>query len=364
MAYSSPGQPRPFDSVGQLTITRSLSDMGEGLGQYGEDTEVLFEEHDAPPASETSPAERLEHQHPLHDSPASHQASTSTMLLEKPSSLFKPLDLDKGYEYGPAVQFAPGYFTTMPGKQAATPRGGEARSPDKRTSPDPTSADRVPIPYFPSRDGGGRTENRTNTKTAQHEPADRPRKLALKPNNEVTARGNSNPVGRSTVTRHVPPPISKPPFPDTSPESSERPFAPPLAPPKLTGALNKLSTRAQVLANGLTQVSEPPSGQKPNVSSPVAHNYKHMSPHHTPLEPGQQAPHPMTRKAERDQKHLHPPMPAAETPAYPVPTREPPGASPSHMANRPLKDWTQVRPARPTHRARPVSRGSNVSKQR
>ncbi len=363
MAQSSPGQPRPFDPMGQLTTTGSLSDVGADPVQYIEDTGVLFEQQDAPLASRTSPDRRADHQHDLHNDAADFTASTSTMLLEKPSSLFKPLDLDKGYEYGPAVQFAPGYFTKMPGKPATTLHGDQSRPPENKTSSRPTAAVQVPVSYFPSQDGGNRTENATTARPVQLNHADR--EVPLRAKNGVAERSNTNPLGGSTATGQIPPPISKPPFPDTSPKSSTQPFAPPQhlrSETKSTTTLNKPTRRTQPLTNGQTQHSEPPSGQKQNVSSPMAHGYNSTSPHHIPPEPGHQPQHPRARRAERDQKHHHHPMPTTERPTSS--TRELADVSQSHMANRPLKDWTQVRPVRPTHRARPVSRGSNVSKQR
>ncbi|KAK3905244.1 hypothetical protein C8A05DRAFT_12913 [Staphylotrichum tortipilum] len=156
-----------------------------------------------------------------------------------------------------------------------------------------------------------------------------------------------------------------PPFPDTSPKSTERPFAQPRAlceDNNFTPALGTLSTTTQVPANVKTQVSEPPSGQKPNMSSPLAHDYNRTSSHSTHPESNQEALHPRSKKGERN--HMRHPPQVLSMERMPYSKRESADATQNHMANQPLTDWTHVRPSGPTHRARPVSRGSNVSKQR
>ncbi|KAH6843094.1 hypothetical protein B0I37DRAFT_437149, partial [Chaetomium sp. MPI-CAGE-AT-0009] len=227
------------------------------------------------------------------------------MLLEKPSSLSKHLDLGKGYEYGPAVQFTPGFFTSMPGKQA--------------------------VKQAPTRQEGH-----------CHNPL-------------VNGHGNSDKWG---VARCVP----NPPFPDSAPKVLARPFTQ----TPVTRVENK-SPSVPGEEEISVQPSAPVRGSPPNAeahtSPPAIRDHNHNTvPHFGSPSRKQQEQLADAAGEGRSRPHQPPFVPPAGG------SRRLVGESMdrvrNHTVNRPMKEISHVGVTKSIHRVRPVSRSSNVSKQR
>ncbi|KAK3292795.1 uncharacterized protein B0H64DRAFT_365953 [Chaetomium fimeti] len=291
------------------------------------------------------------------------------MLLEKPSSLSKHPDLGKGYEYGPAVQFTPGFFTSIPGKQAVKQapirQKGHSQYPKDNFSSgsvqgacglrtsfsaignEPTAnvtTSNLPVASSP---------NRAPPPTASHSPL-------------LNDHGNSD---KWEVARGVPGATRNPPFPDSSPKEPTRPPTQTLAtrvgnkPPSAPGEEER-SAQASAAVGGL------PSNAVARISPPAAHisppavrdrNHNAIPSFGSPSRKQQESLE--DAAGEGRSKPQHPPLvpPAGGSRRL---GEESMDRARNYTVNRPVKEIQHVGLTKSIHRVRPVSRSSNVSKQR
>jgi hypothetical protein len=363
MAHSSPGQARELDSFDRFTAADSLSDPAKDFEYHHEDQAVSLQQQEPLDISQSSPKANDQKHHDLPtEETGGHRESHDSMLLEKPSSLLKQLDLGKGYAYGPAVQFAPGFFTSMPGKRAAkqAPICQEAQShylKDNLSSGSVRGASNL-RPSFPSI-GSEPTANVTSNNLPTASSPNRVQLLTA--SHSPTVNDHRNPDTRE-VGRGVPLTTRAPPFPDTSPKESTRLYTQDWATrvgnnhPRVPDKEEK-SAQISAPARGL------PSNAEADVSPPTARDHDHNTMPHF----GSPSFNPQGRLTgeagkERSQLHHSPVVPPAAVSRRFV--EEPVDRARNHMVNRPVKEIAHVGVTKAIHRVRPVSRSSNVSKQR
>ena len=367
MAFSSPGQPRAFDPMDQMPTAGSLSDTAGDTSHRDGDAEVPFEQQELPFPfpSQTSPQHGHDTQVVPEENRTSYTATQDTMLLEKPSTLSRAFDLDKGYEYGPAVQFAPGFFTKMHGKQAPIHQDEQPQPlKDKRSSRSPQTSRPSPT-QFPSPDYGP-VKKATAGQSRQVVSADRSQPKPLTADRGGPSLGNcdGNPDAVAAARKNIQM-AEKPPFPDTSPTEPARPVPQTLA--TRTGSKPAISLAR---GEGTPQIPIPKPtmtdglalGQGFHISPGRAQDDGQTTPTYDLHGYGRHIPHERADDDERNGRSQHPPVPPMETSCYSA--REPTDRARNHVVNRPLRGTVHPRPARPVHRVRPESRSSNVSKQR
>ncbi len=360
MAFSSPGQPRAFDPMDQMPMAGSLSDTAEDTRHLDGDAKIPFEQQDLPFPSQASPQHGHDTQAVPGESTISYTATQDTMLLEKPSTLSRTLDLDKGYEFGPAVQFAPGFFTKMHGKQVPIHQDEQPQPLNDKHSPSSSKASRLSRPQFPSPDYD-LVKKAAAGQTRQVVPADQVQTQPLITDPPSVGK-NGKPDGATAARKTQK--AEKLPFPDTSPTEPARSASQTLSTrleSKSATSLARGEGTPQVPITKTTMTEESTLGQGFHISPRRAQDNGQKTPIHDPHEYGRHIPH---EKADNDGRHgrnQHP-VPSMENPPYS--TMESTDRARNHVVNRPLRGTVHPRPARPTHRARPESRSSNVSKQR
>ncbi len=362
MAFSSPGQPRAFDPMDQMPMAGSLSDTAEDTRHLDGDVEIPFEQQDLPFSSRTS----LQHGHDTQavpdESTLDYTAVQNTMLLEKPSTLSRALDLDKGYEYGPAVQFAPGFFTKMHGKQPPIHHDEQPQPLKDKHSPISSQNSRPSRPRFLSPDYGP-VKQTTAGQTRQVVPADQVQTQPLTANHPSVEKCNGKPDG-VVVARNNTQMAEKPPFPDTSPTKPARPV-----PQILSTRIESKPATSLARGEGTPLVPTPKSaiteelalGQGFHISPRRAQDDGQTTPTYLSHEYGRHIPHEKADDDGRNGRNQHPVPPMGNS-RYSV--MESTDCARNHVVNRPLRGTVHPRPTKPTHRARPESRSSNVSKQR
>lgn len=339
-------------------MRESLGDTADHAAHHNENAEILFEHQEPLLSRQPSPTRGQSNQGGSDKITASCSNSEDTMLLEKPSTLSRTLDLDKGYEYGPAVQFAPGFFTKMPGKQAPIHRNEQPQGPDNDPSP-PLSQARHDHGLSPNSRPAGKTISRQS----------HPVESSVRPGAQPPITGlpfgetlNNKPNGGETIVlKQGSQVVGQPPFPDTSPKQPARPAVQARVQKKSATASTTGETRAGIPIPGPAMTSNLGWGQESCVS-PHTTQVREAIPHHSP--PGRDRPTPFgtAELGERDGRVHRSPMPPAGSSRYSA--REPADRARNHMVNRPMREAVHSRPARSVHRARPESRSSNVSKQR
>lgn len=361
MAHSSPGQARELDSVNQFPTADSLSDPAKDFEYHYEDPAVSFKRQEPLHISQSSPNKNDQGHHVLPaEETDGHRNPHDSMLLEKPSSLSKYLDLGKGYEYGPAVQFAPGFFTSMPGKQAAK-QAPIRREAHPRYLNDDLSSGSVrgagnPRPSFPSIG----SEPTANVTTNNLPTVNSPNQLQpLTASHSPTVNGHSN-FDKCEVGKGVPLATRNPPFQDTSPKEPTRPFSQaratrtennhPRVPEKVTSV--QISGPARVL----------PSDPKAQVSPSAVRDHDHNAISHFGSPSCNLQEQVTEARKERSPLHRSPLVPPAGVSRRFA--EEPVDRARNHMINRPVKEIAHVGVTKAIHRVRPASRSSNVSKQR
>ena len=358
MAHSSPGQSRPLDSVDRFPTADSLSDPTKTFECHDEDPALLFEQQEPLDISQSPPKTNNKCHHDLPaEETDDYRDSHDSMLLEKPSSLSKHLDLGKGYAYGPAVQFAPGFFTSMPGKQAAkqAPIRQEAHSHYLDNPPSgPTRGAGSLRPSFSSIGSEPRASTSSNLLAVRSPDQAEPLTASHSP--KVDGPNSSDKWG---VRRDIPLMARAPPFSDTSPKELTRPFN---QAPTVRVERNHPGVPDKEKA---TQISAPAKGSSSDAeahrSPPAARNHDHAIPHFG--SPSCNPQELLTDEAGKERRQPHPPLvpPTGGSRRFPGESAD---RTQNHMVNRPVKDIAHVGLTKAIHRVRPVSRSSNVSKQR
>ncbi|KAK4128501.1 hypothetical protein N657DRAFT_561713 [Parathielavia appendiculata] len=281
------------------------------------------------------------------------------MLLEKPSTLSKNLNLDKGYQFGPAVQLVPGYFTHRPGKQAhlqqdvcLQPQVQDILSRSAKQTGSSQAAFRSL--------GGTPTENATISNLRSAVSSGRLR-TNPSPSSCGSSHESTNKHDGETTTRKLPLTIEHVPFPDASPKQSAKPTFP------VPKARNQheapaLPTDVETLSEVLTvaRTNNSASAPEPRTSQPTVQCYAdNANRHHESPNYDQRAPLAASEREERSHRQHRSSTPQVVSACHSV--REYGEQSRSHMA-RPVRDMGR-RPAQADYRARPESRSSNISKQ-
>ncbi len=366
MAFSSPGQPRDLDPMDQMPLTGSLSDIAGGSVHGDGGAEIPFEQRDptfpVQPSSQLGPQHEHSTQADFRENTADYTASNDTMLLEKPSTLSRSLDLDKGYEYGPAVQFAPGFFTKIQAKQAPIHQNQQPQPLKNDQSPRSDRASRSSRSRFPSPNCDS-AEATTGSHSHPTESTDQPQAAPLVTAHTSVTNWGKKPE-RVATPRTVTQTTGKPPFPDTSLKEPTRPVVQTQAARvegKPVSSLPREDVRPQVAALRPGVAEELVLGQGSHISPRRAQGGHHTILPHGPPGYDRQIPHEPVDNARNAGLH-----------DTPLPTLGVSGPSlmdaahrtRNHVANRPLRAAMNDRPTRPVHRARPESRSSNVSKQK
>ncbi|EAQ85174.1 hypothetical protein CHGG_09188 [Chaetomium globosum CBS 148.51] len=150
-----------------------------------------------------------------------------------------------------------------------------------------------------------------------------------------------------------------PPFSDTSPKELTRPFN---QAPTVRVERNHPGVPDKEKA---TQISAPAKGSSSDAeahrSPPAARNHDHAIPHFG--SPSCNPQELLTDEAGKERRQSHPPLvpPTGGSRRFPGESAD---RTQNHMVNRPVKDIAHVGLTKAIHRVRPVSRSSNVSKQR
>jgi hypothetical protein len=364
MARSSPGQPRVFDDMDEMLMMESLSNSARSPINHVGNSEAPFDQQKALVASPSAP-DKSGHSH--HGVPQKGASSPSgceeSMLLERPSSLLKSFDLDKGYEYGPAVQFAPGFFTQRPDKQ--TPVRAENRPQHPKDGPPAPSAQgacssRSHLPPL----GRVPADNLTSSQFHPLGPSDQPRAQPLVIDYGL-AESSNNKHDRAVAMRKIPQMLGKPPFSDISPKESSalssktRPTHIETQPATTLGKTeSKAKTSVSVTTDKVTPDPEP------RISPRTAQHDHRAEPHRESSRHRQQAPPARAEKEEGGYRsHLghRLPLPTERSQLFESETA---ARTRNPVVTRPIREATHIRLSRSIHRARPESRSSNVSKQR
>lgn len=362
MTHSSPGQARIFDAMDGVPMRGSLSDSAENINNQSGDSETPFHQQKPLVVSPPAPGKSQDnHQDVPQKEACSPNGSDELMLLERPSSLQRPLDLDKGYEYGPAVQFAPGFFTRRPGQQAPVRPEDHPQQAKGRLSAPSTQRDCSPRSKLPplGRVPSPPLDNLTINQVRSLDPPDGSGTQPLTSDHGL-AESSSNKHSRATASRKASQMVESPPFPDTSPKEPAVPSIktrPTHIENQPTTTLGKAEARAK------TSVPVTVNNAAPYPDSPHLLPYdRRTDSHYDSSRRKQQA---ALSAAERGQgghkRHHHPPPQAASSQRFAGNFTD---RSDNHMMTRPVREVAHIRPARSIHQVRPESRSSNVSKQR
>jgi hypothetical protein len=364
MARSSPGQPRIFDDMDEMPMTRSLSNSAKSPVNHVGNSEAPVDQQKTLVVSPPEPDKSGHSHHAMpHKDASSSNGSEEPMLLERPSSLCKSFDLDKGYEYGPAVQFAPGFFTQRPGKQAPVCAEDHPQRPKDGLPAPATQGLCSPRSQLPPL-GRVPVDNLSSSQFRPSGPSDQPRSQPLAIDHGL-AESSNNKHDRAVATRNISQMLGKPPFSDTSPKEPAAPSSETRpthietqAVTTLGKAKSKAKTSVSVTADKVTPDPEP------RISPHTAQHDHRAEPHRKSSRHRQQAPPAGTEKEEGGyMSHLghRLPLPTERSQLF---ENEPADRARNTIVTRPVREVAHIRPARSIHRARPESRSSNVSKQR
>lgn len=363
MAHSSPGQLRKPDSLDPTSISGRLSDpMGDGMHE-SRNVDSPFENQELVAATRSSPGKNKQSQQSVspekafgYNGPNDHET-----LLERPLCVLKPPDLDKDYQFGPAIQLAPDQFTKRPIKPS--PLYGDDRLHHFESIPPPHPGREVPnswtFPVAGTVHAGKYVSNRFPISGALSRPGQPQKETQVSTNHTV------NKLPASSEAAGVTKASGKPPYPDSSPSEevellthpqtcrigARRPVSP-----------GKMQTKAQNPGPGLVKMTEhattpkhPPTKQEArecdlDVGRPRSPGYD------------QRTPRANSEKGEKHNKYYHSPAPAPGRSRVSV--CETTGRDWNQMVTRPVREVAHGKASKPTSLPRPTSRSSNVSKQR
>ncbi|KAL2134431.1 hypothetical protein VTI74DRAFT_203 [Chaetomium olivicolor] len=355
MAHSSPGQSRPFVSMDQLPGTGSLEDTA---GDFSHDdsgpAEVPCKQPEPFPAIHPSPEKSPHGEASTPQGEAvGYRTPEESLLLDRPSIVSKPPDLEKCYEYGPAVQLAPDQFTKMPVKQASIYHD-ERPSPSKvESSPRAVRDVSGSAPRFPSL-GGTKLRNTINGAVLSVDPLQRGSTQSTTQSHGM--ENNNAGFHGTSEARKMPPMLGKPPFPDSP--STEQPVPVQSRPVQVADTsrttLGEGKTKAHTLLKSHPDVTEFPLRQGHHASLPVANDGDRNAIHH--YEPSTHGQQPSGNQEKQDHKI------STESSRHPLDDFA--DRARLQTVNRPVDDMANARPVRAVHRHRPDSRSSHVSKQR
>jgi hypothetical protein len=366
MAHSSPGQARDADSM--IPNTGSLSDSAENVVFYGKEREVPFEQQDHSLALHPSPAkDGHDHEAIPQGQTSSFDTSEETMLLEKPPSLSRLPDLERGYQFGPAVRLAPDHFTKIKGRQVPIQQHNRPQHVGGNSPVRTVKEVRGSQSQLPSMQGGS-PANATSSSSGlfPHDFSVRSQASNQTTGQNIGENRNSADIYGLSETRKHHQAGGRPPFPDSPDERPSTHTRTSLAEERPVASVSDRETKAQRLLPTSAAMNEAQAGPGARTTPDVEQHCDHSkSPRYEYYRDDQEDSRPIEKGDKADEKHHYSSLLRRGE------SRGLVGASKPHtrnqMANRPLRETGQrmhKRPADGSRPSRPESRSSNVSKPR